>query len=122
MSASLHLPRMPTGAMPFPPANRLIAIRVSVEVSQYLGMNFGAGMNTVRSSGFSRSAIGGNDLSEKPPEGGTSNTSPQCECHVERSETSLVVAVVELASEIIRDGKPGPRPDGFRGCVAASLR
>jgi hypothetical protein len=39
--------------------------------------------------------------------------SAQGECHVEQSETSLVVAMLELASEMIRDGKPGLAPKAF---------
>jgi len=38
-----------------------------------LGVIFGARMNTVRSSGFSRSATGPDNLPTKPPEGGTPN-------------------------------------------------
>jgi len=34
---------------------------------------FGAGMNTVRSSGFSRSATGRDNLPGEPPKGGTPN-------------------------------------------------
>src|SRR5262249_5181957 len=40
---------------------------------QHVGRDFGLWMNTVRSSGFSRSVTGRDNLTAQPPKGGTPN-------------------------------------------------